>query len=239
MKTELIRENFLFYGSYYEAISESGLPDEEQGLIYKAIIDYAIAKKEPKNLSSAGKMCFKLIKPTIDSALRRYDANVQNGKAGGRPKNQTQQEPKQNPTETQTKPSSNPNKTQQETQQEPKQNLIKEKEKEKEKYINIKRENKKREFENFLSLNFPKISINEFVGDVSGFDFDKLKQAIQESSFLQSSTLSFIFDNYEKVVNGNYKDFNKSREQSKEFAQRKYTSEEMNGMFDDLDNVEI
>lgn len=224
MKTELIRENFLFYGSYYEAISESGLPDEEQGLIYKAIIDYAIAKKEPKNLSSAGKMCFKLIKPTIDSALRRYDANVQNGKAGGRPKNQTQQEPKQNPTKTQT---------------EPKQNLIKEKEKEKEKYINIKRENKKIEFENFLSLNFPKISINEFVGDVSGFDFDRLKQAIQESSFLQSSTLSFIFDNYEKVVNGNYKDFNKSREQPKEFAQRKYTSEEMNGMFDDLDNVEI
>lgn len=238
MKTGLIRENFLFYGSYYEAISESGLPDDEQGLIYKAIIDYAIAKKEPKYLTSAGKMCFKLIKPTIDSALKRYDASVQNGRAGGRPRNQTQEKPSNNPSNNPDKTQQEPNINLEETQEKPRQNLIKEKEKEKEKYINIKRE-KYKEFIDFLSLNFPKISINEFKTEIDEFDFDKLKQAIQESSFLQSSTLSFIFENYEKVINGNYKDFNKSREQSKEFGQRKYTSEEMNDLFDDLEDLEI
>ena len=114
----MLRASFIFYSSYYEAISE--LPEEEQGLIYKAIIDYAIAKKEPQTLTPAGKMCFKLIRPTIDAALKRYDASVQNGRSGGRPRSQnqdkpsenlpqTQQEPKQNPEETKGKPSENLN----------------------------------------------------------------------------------------------------------------------------------
>lgn len=114
-----MRESFIFYASYYDAISE--LPPEEQGQIYKAIIDYGIAKKAPSSLTPAGRMCFKLIKPTVDAALSRYDANVENGKKGGRPKTQTK--PKQNPNETQTKPTVNPAKSQTATQTEPSQNL--------------------------------------------------------------------------------------------------------------------
>ena len=91
-----MRNSFIFYSSYYDAISE--LPEEEQGLIYKTIIDYAIAKKEPKNLTPACRMCFKLIKPTIDGALSRYDASVENGKKGGAPKGNSnaQKQPKNN-----------------------------------------------------------------------------------------------------------------------------------------------
>lgn len=103
MSNTTMRASFIFYSSYYDAISE--LPPEEQGLIYKAIIDYGIAQIEPTNLTPAGKMCFKLIKPTIDAALSRYDASVENGKKGGRPKN---------PTKTQKKPSKNPKETQEE-----------------------------------------------------------------------------------------------------------------------------
>ena len=102
-----MRNSFIFYSSYYDAISE--LPEDEQGLIYKAIIDYAIAKKEPHNLTPACRMCFKLIKPTIDAALSRYDASVENGKKGGAPKGNSnaQKQPKNNPETTQEQPRNN------------------------------------------------------------------------------------------------------------------------------------
>lgn len=102
-----MRNSFIFYSSYYDAISE--LPEDEQGLIYKAIIDYAIAKKEPHNLTPACRMCFKLIKPTIDAALSRYDASVENGKRGGAPKGNSnaQKQPKNNLETTQEQPKNN------------------------------------------------------------------------------------------------------------------------------------
>ena len=102
-----MRNSFIFYSSYYDAISE--LPEDEQGLIYKAIIDYAIAKKEPHNLTPACRMCFKLIKPTIDAALSRYDASVENGKKGGAPKGNSnaQKQPKNNLETTQEPPRNN------------------------------------------------------------------------------------------------------------------------------------
>jgi hypothetical protein len=102
-----VRNSFIFYSSYYDAISE--LPEDEQGLIYKAIIDYAIAKKEPHNLTPACRMCFKLIKPTIDAALSRYDASVENGKKGGAPKGNSnaQKQPKNNLETTQEQPRNN------------------------------------------------------------------------------------------------------------------------------------
>lgn len=102
-----MRNSFIFYSSYYDAISE--LPEDEQGLIYKAIIDYAIAKKEPHNLTPACRMCFKLIKPTIDAALSRYDASVENGKKGGAPKGNSnaQKQPKNNLETTQEQPRNN------------------------------------------------------------------------------------------------------------------------------------
>lgn len=106
-----MRNSFIFYSSYYDAISE--LPEEEQGLIYKAIIDYAIAKKEPKDLTPACRMCFKLIKPTIDAALSRYDASVENGKKGGAPKGNSnaQKQPRNKQKTTQKQPRNNPETT--------------------------------------------------------------------------------------------------------------------------------
>ena len=103
-----MRNSFIFYSSYYDAISE--LPEDEQGLIYKAIIDYAIAKKEPCNLTPACRMCFKLIKPTIDAALSRYDASVENGKKGGAPKGNSnaQKQPRNNQKTTKKQPRNNP-----------------------------------------------------------------------------------------------------------------------------------
>ncbi len=85
----------MFYGSYHEAVKE--LPDEEQGAVYKAILDYAFQQKLP-DLSGVAKAIFVLVKPSIDTAIK----NCENGKQGGRP-------PKNNPNE-------NPNKNLEETQ---------------------------------------------------------------------------------------------------------------------------
>lgn len=112
--------NLIFYASYYEAIKE--LPDEEQGKVYKAIIDYAMMKIEP-DLSGIAKAIFVLIKPTLDASIKNYE----NGKKGGRP-------PKESETESEVKTQT---KTQVETQNitqqesETESDIIFEKEKEK------------------------------------------------------------------------------------------------------------
>ena len=119
----MIRSSFIFYSSYYEAIKN--LPEDEQCQMYKIIVEYIIANKQPKKLSKTSKACFLLIKPFLDSSIKRYCANVKNGKKGGRPKKETT--PQKKPTETQTKPNNNPSKTQTITQvkpnPKPKQNL--------------------------------------------------------------------------------------------------------------------
>lgn len=108
--------NLIFYASYYEAIKE--LPDEEQGRVYKAIIDYAMMKIEP-DLSGIAKAIFVLIKPTLDASIKNYE----NGKKGGRPPKESETESElKTQTETQTK-------TQQESETES--DIIFEKEKEK------------------------------------------------------------------------------------------------------------
>lgn len=116
-----MRNSFLFYKSYYEAINE--LPEEEQGIIYKALIDYAMTGKSPK-LNGYLKGYFSLIKPNIDSGNAKYDASVENGKLGGRPKKinvdnsltntleKTQQKPNENPSITQDKSQVKPKKKQ-------------------------------------------------------------------------------------------------------------------------------
>ncbi len=71
-------KNFMFYGSYHEAVKE--LPDEEQGAVYKAILDYAFEQKLP-DLNGVAKAIFVLVKPSIDTAIKNYE----NGKQGGRP----------------------------------------------------------------------------------------------------------------------------------------------------------
>lgn len=131
-------KNLIFYGSYYEAIKE--LPVEEQGKVYKAVVDYAMAKIEP-NLTGVAKAIFVLIKPTLDASVRAYE----NGKKGGRPNQSDNQDKNQN--DNQTENLDNNLSDNQQTNQSDNQNetdIIFEKEKEKE---NLLKENKEKERE--------------------------------------------------------------------------------------------
>ncbi len=74
-----MRESFVFYSSYYEALAE--FDEIIQAHLFKVICEYALYGTIPE-LSGIEKALFTLIKPTIDSNEKRYN----NGKKGGRPK---------------------------------------------------------------------------------------------------------------------------------------------------------
>ena len=84
------RESFVFYRSFYEAISEI----EDKALrmdCFDAIITYALYGIEPdaSQTSAWVQMVFKLVKPQIDANNRKFEngkKGAEFGKLGGRPK---------------------------------------------------------------------------------------------------------------------------------------------------------
>ena len=99
-----MRESFVFYRGFYEALKDVD-PDTKAAAI-DALCAYALDGIEPK-CSGAVSIFFKMARPQIDANNRRYE----NGKRGGRPKNQTEtkQEPNRNQTETTAEPNVNVN----------------------------------------------------------------------------------------------------------------------------------
>ena len=69
--------NFIFFASYYEAIKE--LPADQQGQVYKAIVDYAMEGAEPTHLKGIQKSVFILIKPYIDSSKKKQEYGAMGG----------------------------------------------------------------------------------------------------------------------------------------------------------------
>lgn len=85
-----------FFASYYAAIKE--LPDNKQGMVYKAVFDYAMEGIMPDNLSGMPKAIFELIKPYLDSSKKQYE----NGIKGGRPANHETQKQSEEKTQDKT-----------------------------------------------------------------------------------------------------------------------------------------
>jgi hypothetical protein len=100
MKTE--RNGFIFLKTFDESIED--LETQDKCIMYEAIVKYGLYGIEPQFSKGYLKSIWKLITSTIDATSKKYDASVENGKKGGRPK----KEPNNNPTETQEKPNNNP-----------------------------------------------------------------------------------------------------------------------------------
>lgn len=80
------RESFIFYRSFFEAISE--LNSKEKLKIYDAICELALNKTDTK-LTGIPQAIFTLIKPQIVANTERYENGAKGkeyGKLGGRPK---------------------------------------------------------------------------------------------------------------------------------------------------------
>lgn len=92
--------NMIFFVSYYEAIKE--LPEEQQGIVYKAIIDYAMEGIEP-NLKGLAKSVFILIKPYIDSSRKKQESGSAGGKTGKKASKDTSESESETPSKQQSK----------------------------------------------------------------------------------------------------------------------------------------
>lgn len=82
-----MRESFIFYNSFLEAIEE--LDDKKQLKLYKAIANFALKNEEPEKLTGIEKAIFALIKPQILANNKRFEdgkKGAEFGKLGGRPK---------------------------------------------------------------------------------------------------------------------------------------------------------
>lgn len=106
------RDGFIFYRSFWDGIKN--LPDDIRNNIVTCIMEYGLDGKEPQNDNPIVISVFALIKPQIDANNKKYE----NGKKGGRPKNQT--ETKVKPNNNQEETSKEPNKNQNETKHKPK-----------------------------------------------------------------------------------------------------------------------
>lgn len=95
-----MRESFIFYRSFYEAISD--LPDQDQAVIFRAICKYSLDHQEPELTGIPGTI-FKLIRPQLEANYKRYE----NGK---QPKSkQSKSEPEAKQKQTGSKPEGNKN----------------------------------------------------------------------------------------------------------------------------------
>lgn len=100
------RESFVFYRSFAEAVKN--MDKETKADFLDALCAYALDGEEV-DCEGIVAAFMSLVKPQIDANNQRYE----NGKRGGRPKNQekTEEEPNENQTETKTKPNKNQTKT--------------------------------------------------------------------------------------------------------------------------------
>ena len=70
----MARDSFIFYRSFYEAISE--LPKENQSDSYNAIMRYALDQEEIE-LTGISKAIFSLVKPQLDANYKKYENGKQ------------------------------------------------------------------------------------------------------------------------------------------------------------------
>jgi len=155
-------KGFLFMRSYYDAINDFDMSNEQKGYFISAIMEYVFDGVEPQFDKGLYKGCWTLIKPTLDNSINRYNLAVENGKKGGAPKGNnnakktTEEQPKINLKTTEEQPKINLKKEK---------DMDKEKDKEKYKEIELQYRNKKEiEINNNTS--------NERVEDTD-FNFDE------------------------------------------------------------------
>ena len=85
------RPSTVFYEEWYKIIQD--FPQRERDKVYKYIFEYSFYGIEPKvkDKTSPSYVAFRMAKPNVDFAQKRYDESVINGKKGGRPKKVTEE----------------------------------------------------------------------------------------------------------------------------------------------------
>lgn len=82
-----MKESFVFFRSFFEAIEE--IDEKKQLKLYKSIANFALNNEKPTDLKGIEKAIFSLIEPQITASSKRYEVSKkcgEYGKLGGRPK---------------------------------------------------------------------------------------------------------------------------------------------------------
>lgn len=237
MASKKSKGTFVFYESFYNAIN--AIEDVNLKLqAYDLIMQYGLYNKKVATNNAILKVAFEMIKPVIDNSDRRYITSVENGKKGGAPKGNKNAVKKQ-PKTTKKQPPNNQNNLNDNVNDNDN--------------VNVNYNVNERDIGLFLSQNnyetfknsYPNKIINKNEAIPNGFDFNKLMQAINASEFLkENNNLSFAWfvANYDKVINGNYKNFTQSTTIAKNddvIRTHTYTQEEVNSFFTNLDELDL
>ena len=88
MSAVINKNSFILYKNYYEILNE--LPNEDMGILFRAILSYQATDEIPDDLPLHLKFIFKFIKNQFDLDDEKYydfvEKQTTNGKKGGRPK---------------------------------------------------------------------------------------------------------------------------------------------------------
>ena len=86
-----VRPSTVFYEEWYNTLQ--GFTVKERDKAYKYIFEYAFYGIEPdiKDKTLPSYVAFRMARPNVDSAQKRYDESKENGKKGGRPKKVTEE----------------------------------------------------------------------------------------------------------------------------------------------------
>lgn len=240
-----MRDSFLFYRNIRDSVKT--LPDEIRLKFFDAICDYALDNVEPI-FSGMEASLWNMVKFPFDENKKRSEF----GKKGGRPKkleisiDKTLQKVA---FENEKAGFQNEEEENQsfENEKSPKaKNLYKER---REKIEDISNKNKGREESinefDFLTRhkfqkNFPNKDCSGLIG-ITSQQMDLLIEKIKESEFLErcnNISLSWCLNHFDDIVADKYKNFYK-KNPATDFEHHNYTKEELDALFDPLDEVEI
>ena len=229
------KNSFVVYHNYRETLED--LTDEQVGILFRAILDYEIDKKEP-NFSGELKIAFRFIKKDLDLNSDKYESicerNRANGSKGGRPKN-----PK-NPNGL-SKTQRNPEKP-----KKPDNDNVVDNDNEDDNdngVVDVDIQNSTTTKLKTLQSLCDNLTID--VTPTKEYNLDLLIEKVKSSRFLKKfNLLSEMLKKYDLIVTDRYKDYYEDKKpKSKNFISREYTPEQMEALkksvFMDIEDIEI
>lgn len=233
-----MKDSFILFTEYKEQIDM--LSDEQAGVLLKAIFCYSAGEILPQ-MDSITKMAFSFIRAALDRTddkyQRKVESNRENGRLGGRPPKNKEQEGEKKQEETQNNPNKpkKPNgylgfevKTKKEPQKpngyfenppEPE----REPERKSEPECDSERDSEPEQGGGDRARAREAAALDRFCerwgisanaignysgGKLSGMDWDKVSEKVATSSVLrQRRSISFFIRNYEKILDGEFDDW--------------------------------
>lgn len=203
------------------------LTDAERLEVFDAILKYSSSKEMPK-LTKSADLVFSMLKMQFDENEKRYKQEILNNRERQRRFRNNQ-------------------KTETEDREEIKvkgipKNVQKAEETAKNNEIQHHLNNKQALFFKSFQEHCPGKAIDCQISDMPAVDYDALMLAIKQSpQFLMKAdnlSLKWCLEHANEIIAGKWKQYEDTKKQAN-FTQREYTAEELNALFQNVDEIEI